>query len=156
VSVIPVLVDGQREAPVDLPDDLQPLRQLQWVELRDARWDADVDALLDVVSSALRPSPVSWKPWMAWVAGLLAVLAAMGLWFRFGPVSPPLRSVQRWSDSGQVRVECGGTEVLAGGGCFCPGGALASSSPALPSAWQCDGSCPQGLRAVALCQKLVP
>jgi hypothetical protein len=47
VRVVPVLVDGARLPTAgDLPDDLQPLLRRNAVELRDARWDADIEQLI--------------------------------------------------------------------------------------------------------------
>ena len=47
VRVVPVLVDGARlPAAAELPDVLQPLLRRNAVELRDARWDADIDQLI--------------------------------------------------------------------------------------------------------------
>ena len=55
VRVIPILVEG---APVPtaevLPDDLTPLIRRQAVELRDTRWDADVDDLIALLAKILR------------------------------------------------------------------------------------------------------
>jgi beta-lactam-binding protein with PASTA domain len=47
VRVVPVLVEGARMPTADvLPEDLAPLVRRQAVELRDTRWDADVDDLI--------------------------------------------------------------------------------------------------------------
>lgn len=64
--------------------------------------------------------------------------------------------VQRWSRPGDAGVACQAGELLTGGGCTCPGGTLrstyASGSDGTPgTAWQCDGQCPSGLKAVAMC-----
>lgn len=58
VRVIPVLVEGATLPPADaLPDDLKPLARRQAVELRDSRWDADVEALIVVIEKVLTPAP---------------------------------------------------------------------------------------------------
>jgi TIR domain-containing protein/PASTA domain-containing protein len=47
VRVVPVLVEGAEMPPTDeLPEELKRLTRRQAVELRDSRWDADVEALL--------------------------------------------------------------------------------------------------------------
>ena len=47
VRVVPVLVQGAEMPPTDmLPEDLKRLTRRQAVELRDSRWDADVEALI--------------------------------------------------------------------------------------------------------------
>ena len=47
VRVVPVLVEGAEMPPTEeLPEELQPLTRRQAVELRDSRWDADVEALI--------------------------------------------------------------------------------------------------------------
>jgi hypothetical protein len=71
---------------------------------------------------------------------------------------PGLTCKERWSQSGQAGVACQANEMLTGGGCTCPGGTLRSSyaapegqSGVAAAAWQCDGQCPGGLKAVAIC-----
>jgi beta-lactam-binding protein with PASTA domain len=54
VRVIPVLVEGAKiPTAQDLPDDLARLSRRQAVELRDSRWDADVQDLIAVAGKAL-------------------------------------------------------------------------------------------------------
>ena len=56
VRVVPVLVDGAvMPTAGDLPDDLQPLLRRNAVELRDARWDADIDQLLASLERIVKP-----------------------------------------------------------------------------------------------------
>jgi hypothetical protein len=85
------------------------------------------------------------------------------------PLTPPepaptFKCWQRWS-SDAAGVACGAGEVVAGGGCTCPGGGgrlrSSYSSPegvdgVAATAWQCDGECPDGLKAVALCCTTAP
>jgi hypothetical protein len=54
IRVIPVLVEGVAMPPADsLPDALQALARRQAVELRDSRWDADVENLIQKLEQAL-------------------------------------------------------------------------------------------------------
>jgi hypothetical protein len=58
VRVIPVLVeDAPMPSPDVLPDALAPLTRRQAVELRDTRWDADVDDLITQLAKLVRPAP---------------------------------------------------------------------------------------------------
>jgi hypothetical protein len=57
VRVVPVLVEGATMPPADaLPDDLKPLARHQAVELRDSRWNAEVEALIAVIERVLTPA----------------------------------------------------------------------------------------------------
>ena len=57
IPVIPVLVDGaSMPAAQDLPADLEPLAWRNAVELRHARWDADVQGLVDALRKLLPES----------------------------------------------------------------------------------------------------
>jgi hypothetical protein len=52
--VIPLLIDGSEfPAPAELPDDLKELSRHQALEVSDARWDLDLERLLE----ALRKAP---------------------------------------------------------------------------------------------------
>jgi hypothetical protein len=102
VRVVPVLVDdAQLPASGELPDDLQPLLRRNAVELRDARWDADIEQLVASLERIVKPpeAPLrleapprgGWR-WVAAVAVLgLGVGAAAVLWPRES--APPARSV---------------------------------------------------------------
>jgi hypothetical protein len=60
VRVIPVLVESAPVPAVDeLPADLTPLIRRQAVELRDTRWDADVDDLIALLAKILRSASAS-------------------------------------------------------------------------------------------------
>jgi len=62
VRVIPVLVeDAPMPSAEVLPDDLAPLTRRQAVELRDTRWDADVEALIALLAK-LRQDGYSSTP----------------------------------------------------------------------------------------------
>lgn len=73
VRVVPVLVEGAAmPGPADLPERLQGLTRRQAVELRDTRWDADVEDLIAAltripelaaaVTPPPPPSPISGQP----------------------------------------------------------------------------------------------
>jgi len=56
VRVVPVLVEGATMPPPDaLPPDLQALSRRQAAELRDTRWDADVDDLIERLANVRPP-----------------------------------------------------------------------------------------------------
>ncbi len=55
VRVLPVLVEGASvPSTEDLPADLQPLTRRQAIELRDARWDDDIDRLVEGLEKLLQ------------------------------------------------------------------------------------------------------
>lgn len=105
VRVIPVLVEGAAmPGASDLPSDLEGLARRQAVELRDARWSADVDNLADVLdrvlgarTAAIESSPSQTRPgrarfWgLAAVALVAALVGVVTLIPRIGPISsaPP-------------------------------------------------------------------
>jgi hypothetical protein len=58
VRVVPVLVDGaQLPTASDLSEDLQPLLRRNAIELRDARWDVDIDQLLASLERIVKRPP---------------------------------------------------------------------------------------------------
>jgi len=58
VRVIPVLVEGvAMPTAQDLPADLEGLTRRQAVELRDARWNADVESLTSVLAGVMARKP---------------------------------------------------------------------------------------------------
>ena len=63
VRVLPVLVEGARVPPVEsLPADLQALTRRQAIELRDARWDDDIERLVDGLAKFLKTDSPSLQP----------------------------------------------------------------------------------------------
>ena len=65
VRVVPVLVEGAEMPPPDaLPEELKRLTRRQAVELRDSRWDADVEALISALEreGGATPRPASAEP----------------------------------------------------------------------------------------------
>jgi hypothetical protein len=98
VRVVPVLVDGATlPAAEELPDALQPLLRRNAVELRDARWDADIDQLIASLERIVKPREepllLEASPQrMRWFTGLVVVLAVGGAAIVLGPracASPP-------------------------------------------------------------------
>jgi hypothetical protein len=104
IRVVPVLVQGAEMPPTDaLPEDLKRLTRRQAVELRDSRWDADVEDLIETLVKGTAvptqravpppglPPPVRGEPagleagWgkgrrgLLWgIGALVAVLIAVG------------------------------------------------------------------------------
>jgi len=59
VRVLPVLVEGASLPPADsLPADLHALARRQAIDLRDARWDDDIDRLVEGLEKFLKPAVV--------------------------------------------------------------------------------------------------
>jgi outer membrane biosynthesis protein TonB len=89
VRVIPVLVEGAKmPRAADLPEDLKPITRRQAVELRDSRWEDDIQALVDVLermATQAQPVPVQeaegqgdrrdTRAW-AWKSGVAALFGA--------------------------------------------------------------------------------
>lgn len=84
VRVIPVLVEGARMPRAeDLPENLRPITRRQAVELRDSRWEDDIQALVGVlerVATQAKPAPVKetegqggTRAW-AWKGGVAALI----------------------------------------------------------------------------------
>ena len=85
VRVVPVLVEGAvMPTASELPSDLEGLTRRQAVELRDGRWDADVESLANVLDRVMssrtggNPSP-SKHPRPARTWGLAAVVLSVAL-----------------------------------------------------------------------------
>ena len=63
IRVIPILVEGSRMPTAEeLPEPLARLARRQAVELRDSRWDADVQDLIAALDRALAPTPAVETP----------------------------------------------------------------------------------------------
>jgi hypothetical protein len=103
VRVVPVLVDdAQLPASGDLPDVLQPLLRRNAVELRDARWDADIEQLITslerIVTRHDGPLRLEAPPrgrWR-WAAAIAALVISVGAAAAFGPracATPPADTV---------------------------------------------------------------
>ena len=104
VRVVPVLVEGvAMPTAQDLPADLEGLTRRQAVELRDARWNADVESLTSVLDGILlarkpgrprvphqsRPRRTLW--WAAGAAMVGVVLvASIAIGLRDRPAPPPV------------------------------------------------------------------
>ena len=88
VRVVPVLVDGARlPAAAELPEVLQPLLRRNAVELRDARWDADIDQLIASLERIVkRPDGLERHPSrLGWIAALAVLAASAGAAGVYGP-----------------------------------------------------------------------
>jgi hypothetical protein len=92
VRVVPVLVDDARlPAAADLPDDLQPLLRRNAIELRDARWDADITQLIASLERIVQRSQDASRPdarprgRLRAFAALAAVVLSVGAAALFGP-----------------------------------------------------------------------
>ncbi len=60
VRVVPILVQGAEMPPTDaLPEELKRLTRRQAVELRDSRWDDDVEALIAALETKAKTAPAS-------------------------------------------------------------------------------------------------
>ena len=87
ITVVPVLVGGaDMPAERDLPEPLKHLAGCQAVELSDARWDYDVNKLIQVLSrlpGLRRPWMEVWRRllpdsgWIRWPALLLGLILAL-------------------------------------------------------------------------------
>ena len=103
VRVVPVLVDGARLPTAgDLPEELQPLLRRNAVELRDARWDADIEQLIAslerIVTRSDGPLRIESPPRgrLRWVAAIAVLALSATAAAVYGPracASPPPRSV---------------------------------------------------------------
>jgi beta-lactam-binding protein with PASTA domain len=66
VRVVPVLVEGAEMPPTDsLPEELKRLTRRQAVELRDSRWDSDVEALIAVLEKEAKRTAAAQPPTVA-------------------------------------------------------------------------------------------
>lgn len=110
VRLIPVLIDGATMPSAEvLPDELQPLVRRQAVELRNSRWDIDVQGLIATLEPTVSGSPAGRQRGTAkqqsgpfakarrWVKGLslkvtgasAAVFLALGLFLAYYFLLPP-------------------------------------------------------------------
>ena len=99
VRVIPVLVEGARMPRAEaLPEDLKPIIRRQAVELRDSRWEDDIQALVGVLERMAaqgKPAPVhdtegqggrddtvawAWKAGVAALVGAAIIGATLAWW----------------------------------------------------------------------------
>ena len=92
VRVVPVLVDdAQLPTAADLPEELQPLLRRNAIELRDARWDADIDQLIasleKIVKGPEPPLRLERNPArpLRWIAALAVLALSAGAAAVLGP-----------------------------------------------------------------------
>jgi formylglycine-generating enzyme required for sulfatase activity len=83
IRVIPVLVDGARmPSAADLPESLKPLVRRNAVDVRNAQFGRDAEALVKQVDEALRGSGSRRTPWrIAAMGAAVVVLAIAGLYY---------------------------------------------------------------------------
>src|ERR1700691_5530671 len=80
IPLIPILVDGAEMPPEDaLTDDLKPLTRRHALELRHTRFNADADAIVHALESAVPRRSRAWLPIGAAVAVAAIALVAV-LW----------------------------------------------------------------------------
>jgi hypothetical protein len=73
IRVVPVLVDGARIPRADeLPDDLKPLVRRNAIELRNAQFGRDADALANNILEHRKPGRAGTGQWIAPGAAVLA------------------------------------------------------------------------------------
>ncbi len=98
VRVVPVLVDNAGPPTEDaLPDELKPLARRNAVELRDSRWDADIDDLVRSVERLIAPRgrdaaalgdrtrPAASTGGRNWLWGVAAGTVVLAMGVVFGP-----------------------------------------------------------------------
>jgi beta-lactam-binding protein with PASTA domain len=125
IRVIPVLVEGALMPSADeLPQPLQPLARRQAFELRDTRWEADVEGLVDQIRGVLRAPaksppareraprpPRSYRTlWFGVGALLLAALLFGGTWLLLRTVEVPQMALMPLDKAAPV-LESFGLEV---------------------------------------------
>lgn len=98
LRVVPVLLQGAAlPRAVDLPEDLRPLVRRQAVDVRDASFDRDVQALLQHLAGPRRPG--ARRRWAAALGA--AALLALGVWFAMQQLAPsPQRAREQLSQMG--------------------------------------------------------
>lgn len=113
IPVIPVLLQGARmPRQEDLPEDLRDFAFRNSVELTHARWDSDVQVLIEALRrvlsrpgqhgpAAAAPQGASRPAWMLPAVGAAAIAAALGGWLalRDSPAAPAPATPQGTSQS---------------------------------------------------------
>ncbi len=113
LRVVPVLLQGAAlPRAADLPDALKPLVQRQAVDVRDASFDRDVQALLQHLGAPRRPRAA--RLWGT-VLGA-AALATLGAWFAWQQLAPsPQRAREQLAQMG-VAYDADSLVARAGAG----------------------------------------
>jgi cytolethal distending toxin subunit A len=122
IRVVPVLVDGARIPKADeLPDDLKPLVRRNAVELRNAQFGRDADALADNILGDRKPG----RQWIALGAGAAALLLLLAGWVGLHQLGvavpwpwPPSLSALAAHELRLVNSQSGKCLTIAGGATF--------------------------------------
>jgi hypothetical protein len=149
VRVVPVLVEGAEMPPTDaLPEELKRLTRRQAVELRDSRWDADVEALIAALerdsartgAGSPKPAPpppapsgpvepeAGRKKTLLWGIAAVALLVAAGV------------AVSFWQPWKQEQVDSG---IQGSGQTPEPSPEPVSETPATPEPEEATGTPPR-------------
>lgn len=140
IRVIPVLIDGARMPGADeLPDPLKPLARRQALELRNAQFGRDAEALIEKIRAAHQgEQAIPWR-WPVVTAGVVALLAAgwialhqigMPVWpWTSGrdPAPAPERQVTTIAPGPERQQATAPGEVID---CYIAGGAQGAARPA--------------------------
>jgi hypothetical protein len=102
IRVIPVLIDGARMPGADeLPDPLKPLARRQALELRNAQFGRDADALIEKIRAAYHgEQAIPWR-WPVVTAGVVALLVAG--WIALHQIGMPVWPWTSGTASGPAR-----------------------------------------------------
>jgi hypothetical protein len=109
IKVIPALVRGAEMPRADqLPDSLRQLSQIQALELRDTRWDDDVDALLKTTTGPSWIRRLRRHKWKVLPFLLLPIIAPVVFFITQGPVDDT-EQIQRLLARGNMSEAYGAT-----------------------------------------------
>jgi hypothetical protein len=93
IRVIPVLIDGAiLPRSEDLPEALKPLVRRHAVEVRNAQFGRDADALAEKVHEGLKSQRRARRGWRRWLAGALVLLLLAGAALIYRPGMLPVVS----------------------------------------------------------------
>jgi TIR domain len=115
IRVVPVLVErAEMPSAQDLPEALKPLVRRNAFELRDARWDADVEALLNSLVPR-SPSFFTKRSGQVWTFGMLGAAGALAVafWWPRGSDTPVVRESEPAKTSSQQPAKANEAEATA-------------------------------------------
>jgi cytolethal distending toxin subunit A len=126
IRVVPVLVDGARMPRADeLSDDLKPLVRRNAVELRNAHFGRDADALADNILEDRKPGRAGTGRWTALGAGTAALLVLLAGWIGLHQLGvavpwpwPPSLSALAAHELMLINSQSGKCLTIAGGATF--------------------------------------